>query len=101
MSRLVKLGFDLLLGDLLWFVIGGLILLVLAAYAWDVISVPVVWVLDRFRKDHGFDEQPEQVSHTGRTARTRERRAARDAERRAALRAKHADSGRVYADQTD
>ncbi|MEU8900377.1 hypothetical protein [Nocardia sp. NPDC048505] len=97
----MKFGIDLLLGDLKWFLIGGFVLLVLAALAWDAVSVPVYWLRDRFGKDEEFEEERAAPSPTRRTAGTRERRAARDAERRAALRAKHAEGGRVEVDQLD
>ncbi|MCP9621565.1 hypothetical protein FOH10_29375 [Nocardia otitidiscaviarum] len=100
MFGFVKLGFDLLIGDLKWFAIGGLVLLMIAAFAWDAISTAISRLMGTSRKPPEHAEPQQQPSPSRRTARTRDRRAARDAERRAALRAKHADSSPVHADQS-
>ncbi|MEU0540422.1 hypothetical protein ABZ319_11160 [Nocardia sp. NPDC005978] len=87
----MKFVFNLFFGDLMWIMIGGLVLLLVAAFAWEAVAAAVYWVSSFFRRDHEPDEQPERPSHPNRSARTLERRKARVAEQRAALRAKHSD----------
>ncbi len=74
----------------------GLLLLIIAAFLWDVVAAAV----DRLRERFGRGVQPEAAEpiHTPepissrRTARSRDRHSARVAARRDAIHAKHADA---------
>ncbi|MFE9784230.1 hypothetical protein ACFYO7_02495 [Nocardia salmonicida] len=72
----------------------GLILLVIAAYLWDVVAVAVNRVRDRFggggRAEAAEPIRGHESTNTRRTAESRDRRSARIAARRSASRAKQA-----------
>ncbi|MFG1768326.1 hypothetical protein ACGFIX_02025 [Nocardia salmonicida] len=69
----------------------GLILLVVAAFLWDVVAAAVHRVRDRFGGAEAAEPIREHEStNTRRTAESRDRRAARAAARRSAIHAKHA-----------
>lgn len=69
----VKLGFDLLIGDLKWFAIGGLVLLMIAAFAWDAISTAISRLMGTSRKplstlNHSSSHHPPAAPHEPATA---------------------------------
>ncbi len=72
----------------------GLILLVFAAYLWDVVAAAVHRVRDRFgggdRAEAAEPIREHESTNPRRTAESRDRRAARAAARRSAIHAKHA-----------
>ncbi|MFI1239676.1 hypothetical protein [Nocardia salmonicida] len=74
----------------------GLILLVVAAYLWDVVAVALNRVRDRFgggdRAEVAEPIRQHESTNTRRTAESRDRRSARAAARRSALHAKHASA---------
>ncbi len=72
----------------------GLILLVFAAYLWDVVAAAVHRVRDRFgggdRAEAAEPIREHESTNPRRTAESRDRRAARAAARRSAIHTKHA-----------
>ncbi|MEV0547474.1 hypothetical protein OG308_07580 [Nocardia salmonicida] len=74
----------------------GLILLVFAAYLWDVVAAAVHRVRDRFGGAEVAEPIREREStNTRRTAESRDRRSARIAARRSAIHAKQASAADV------
>ncbi|MFI7526996.1 hypothetical protein [Nocardia salmonicida] len=74
----------------------GLILLVVAAFLWDVVAAAVHRVRDRFGGvEVAAPIREHESTNTRRTAESRDRRAARAAARRSAIHAKHATAADV------
>ncbi|MFD4441081.1 hypothetical protein ACFWPK_15050 [Nocardia sp. NPDC058519] len=77
----------------------GLILLVVAAFLWDVVAAAVNRVRDRFgggdRAEAAEPIRERKTPNTRRTAESRDRRSARIAARRSAIHAKHATAADI------